>query len=99
MIEEKGRVHPFLVHPGGRFRDMRVPPEYPLSDDGHIMCLTCHSAHGAFVSAGKAYRDQRPVTPEKQGEGPSHYKTYYLRRTNPSGEGFEALCRGCHKIL
>lgn len=34
------------VRPRDRFRGVIVPKEYRLSDDGRIICLTCHAAHG-----------------------------------------------------
>jgi predicted CXXCH cytochrome family protein len=29
---------------------MQVPADLRLDDDGRIMCLTCHTAHGPYVS-------------------------------------------------
>ncbi len=45
-IEELGVTHPLKVKPGDRFRGITVPPDYVLSADGKILCLTCHTAHG-----------------------------------------------------
>lgn len=47
-----GRSHPSNVHPEEkhRKRKMKVPADLRLDDDGRIMCLTCHTAHGPYVS-------------------------------------------------
>jgi len=47
-----GRSHPVNVHPEekNRKRKMTVPADLRLDDDGRIMCLTCHTAHGPYVS-------------------------------------------------
>ena len=48
--ESLGRSHPVNVRPEERFRKMKVPADLPMDDDGRIMCLTCHTAHGQYVS-------------------------------------------------
>ncbi|MBP2679735.1 MAG: hypothetical protein H6Q82_2800 [Deltaproteobacteria bacterium] len=45
-----GRSHPVNVRPEEKYRKMKVPADLPLDDDGRIMCLTCHTAHGRYVS-------------------------------------------------
>jgi predicted CXXCH cytochrome family protein len=47
-----GRSHPSNVHPEEKHgkRKMKVPADLRLDDDGRIMCLTCHTAHGPNVS-------------------------------------------------
>jgi predicted CXXCH cytochrome family protein len=45
-----GRSHPANVRPEEKHRDMKVPADLRLDDDGRIMCLTCHAAHGQYVS-------------------------------------------------
>jgi predicted CXXCH cytochrome family protein len=42
--------HPVNVRPEEKFRKMKVPADLRLDDDGRIMCLTCHTAHGSYVS-------------------------------------------------
>ena len=44
-----GRSHPVNVRPEEKYRKMRVPADLRLDDDGRIMCLTCHTAHGSYV--------------------------------------------------
>jgi predicted CXXCH cytochrome family protein len=45
-----GRSHPMNVRPEEKYRKMQVPADLRLDDDGRIMCLTCHTAHGPYVS-------------------------------------------------
>jgi len=45
-----GRSHPVNVRPEEKYRKMKVPADLRLDDDGRIMCLTCHTAHGQYVS-------------------------------------------------
>ena len=45
-----GRSHPVNVRPEEKYRKMKVPADLRLDDDGRIMCLTCHTAHGQDVS-------------------------------------------------
>lgn len=42
--------HPVNVRPEEKYRKMEVPADFRLDDDGRIMCLTCHTAHGSDVS-------------------------------------------------
>src|SRR5512134_124795 len=94
LLEERHRTHPLRVHPAGRLRATKIPPDYRLGDGEHVICLTCHSAHGPFVSNVRAFAGQAPVG--APGDTP-YYKTFFLRRLNPASEGFETLCAGCHK--
>jgi len=48
--ESMGRSHPVNVRPEEKYRKMKVPTDLRLNDDGRIMCLTCHTAHGPYVS-------------------------------------------------
>jgi hypothetical protein len=48
--ESMGRSHPVNVRPEEKYRKMKVPADLPLDNDGRIMCLTCHTAHGPYVS-------------------------------------------------
>ena len=48
--ESLGRSHPLNVRPEEKYRKMKVPADLRLDDDGRIMCLTCHTAHGPNVS-------------------------------------------------
>ncbi len=78
---------------------MRIPDDFRLDDDGRMICLTCHTAHGPFVAAVKAHPSQRPEGTAASGRGTTAwYRTYYLRRSDPK-DGFAALCDGCHKYL
>jgi len=45
-----GPSHPVNVRPEEKYRKMKVPADLPLDDDGRIMCLTCHTAHGPYAS-------------------------------------------------
>jgi len=45
-----GRSHPVNVRPDEKYRKLKVPADLRLDDDGRIMCLTCHTAHGQYVT-------------------------------------------------
>lgn len=42
-----GFMHPIDVRPD----KVSVPPDFPLSPSGFIVCTTCHDVHGAFTDA------------------------------------------------
>ena len=48
--ESMGRSHPVGERPEERHRKMKVPGDLPLDAGGRIICLTCHTAHGPYVS-------------------------------------------------
>jgi len=97
LVQEQGITHPLKVRPGDRFRGITVPKDYCLSDDGKIICLTCHTAHGPGRSAVRVHALQLPDDSGPFPDSPPGYKTYFLRRTDPGALGFDALCGGCHK--
>jgi hypothetical protein len=89
-----GRSHPVTVRPRDKYWKMKVPPDFRLDDDGRMICLTCHTAHGPFLSTVKAHPKQVPFSSNSSG-GP-YYKTLYLRMSNPK-EGWANLCDACHQ--
>ena len=91
-----GRSHPVNVRPHDKYWKMKVPADLRLDDDGRMMCLTCHTAHGPYLSTVKAYPKQVPVSSTSSG-GP-FYKTLYLRRSSPK-DGWSILCDACHGKL
>jgi predicted CXXCH cytochrome family protein len=92
---DRRRTHPLKVHLADRIRETGIPTDYRLGDGERLICLTCHSAHGPFVSDVKAFAGQAPMGVD--GDSP-YYKTFFLRRSNPADEGFEAVCIGCHRV-
>ncbi len=96
--ESLGRSHPIGTRPRDRYRKMRVPAEFALDDDGRMMCLTCHNAHGPFVATVKAYAGQEPENPDHPAGTPLYYRTRFLRRSDPD-KGLAVLCDGCHERL
>ena len=48
--ESNRRSHPVNVRPEEKYRRMEVPADLRLDEDGRIICLTCHTAHGSYVS-------------------------------------------------
>ncbi len=38
----EGYMHPFDVKPS---KKVQIPPDFPLSDNGEITCITCHDVH------------------------------------------------------
>ncbi len=98
-IDEQGRSHVFRGAPRLKARTVAVPKGLPLSGNGRIMCLTCHTAHGPFLEKVPAFSGQVPEKAEGAAGSPSLYRTFFLRRSDPSRHGFEALCRECHGAL
>ena len=94
--ETLGRSHPVNVRPREKYWKMKVPPDFRLDDDGRIMCLTCHSAHGAYLSAVKSFPKAVPFPTNSSG-GP-YYQTFFLRRSDPV-KGWAILCDACHEKL
>ncbi len=90
-----GISHPIHVRPGKAGRAMTVPDDFPLDQRGRLLCLTCHRAHGPFLSAQRAFPGQEPVGRSGGDEGRLLYRTYYVRRSD-SVRGFAPLCEGCH---
>lgn len=95
--EQLGRSHPIGVRTRDKYWKMTVPDDFPMDDDGRMMCLTCHTAHGPFLSTVKAYEKQKPENPGASGT-PTYYRTLFARRSDPK-MGFAVLCDGCHKRL
>lgn len=94
-VEGLGTSHPRNVRPSGLFSAMSVPNDLLLDAEGKIFCLTCHYAHGPFLSPKKAYVTQKPADRDvPKGTGPA-YRTYFARRSDPV-KGFAVLCEGCH---
>jgi hypothetical protein len=83
------------VRPADRYGKVKVPADLRLADDGRMLCLTCHAAHGAYFSAVRTFPGQAPEDPETSGGG--RYRTFFLRRTHPE-RGFESLCEACHRV-
>jgi hypothetical protein len=96
LMESLGRSHPVNVAPRERIPPMTIPKALPLSTDGRLMCLTCHAAHGAYLSSIPSFPGQERFVPANGGA--SGYKTFFLRRTSPT-DGFAALCQACHKKI
>jgi hypothetical protein len=94
--ENLGRSHPVNVRPREKFWKMKVPADFRLDDDGRLMCLTCHTAHGAYLSTVKTYPKQATF-PSGSSGGP-FYKTFFLRRSSPT-KGWATLCSGCHEEM
>jgi hypothetical protein len=90
--EALGRSHPVNVGPTAKSFQRRIPERFRLNVDGRLMCLTCHTAHGPYLSATPSFPGQPQFDPSA---GEPRYKTYYLRQSSPD-EGFEALCKACH---
>lgn len=96
--KQLGRSHPNQVRPTDKYWKMKVPADYRLDDNGRIMCLTCHKAHGPFLSTAKAFIKQKPENARPPAGVPAYYRTFYVRITDPE-KGFALLCDGCHQKL
>jgi predicted CXXCH cytochrome family protein len=92
---ELGRTHPLGHRPADLYGKDRVPGDFLLSDDGRMVCLTCHSAHGPFLSAARAFPGQEP---ERSGDAEGiRFRTLFLRRSSPD-RGAAPLCESCHRV-
>lgn len=97
--EQLGRsTHPVQVRLRDKYWKMKIPDNFPLDDDGKIMCLTCHKAHGPYLATAKAHPTQKPEPMTPPAGVSAYYRTYFLRISDPV-RGFAMLCDGCHKIL
>ena len=96
--ENLGRTHPVDARLADRHPNLRrtIPADFRLDEEGRMRCLTCHTAHGPYLSARRTFPAQGPEGPATGG-GPL-YRTLYLRRSGPE-RGFEALCLACHEKL
>jgi len=83
------------VRPAERYGKGNVPADLRLADDGRMMCLTCHVAHGAHLSAARAFPGQAPEEGATAGGG--RYRTFFLRRSSPE-RGVAPLCEACHRM-
>lgn len=96
--EQLGRSHPRNVRPKDKFWKMVIPEDFRLDDDGRMMCLTCHKAHGPFLSTMKAFGKQKPENIRPPPGVPAYYRTFFLRLSDPV-KGHAVLCDACHKNL
>jgi hypothetical protein len=94
-LEGLGITHPIAIRPGGGRSQMRVPADLPLDSEGKIFCLTCHNAHGPFLSSTRAFASQKAADPAAPAGSKPTYRTYFVRRSDPV-RGFAPLCEGCH---
>jgi hypothetical protein len=90
-----GVTHPRAIRPADKAYGMKVPGDLRLDDEGRIFCLTCHNAHGPFLSPTRAYAAQKPANPGAPEGAKPAYRTYHARRSDPE-RGFVVLCEGCH---
>lgn len=93
--EGLGVSHPRNVRPGDKARRMTVPKDFRLDSQGRMICLTCHNAHGPFLSPTRAFDGQEAVNPDAPRSANPSYRTYFARRSDPV-RGFEVLCEECH---
>jgi hypothetical protein len=93
--ENLGKSHPIDVRPAERYGKANVPADLRLADDGRMMCLTCHVAHGAYLSAVRAFPEQASEELASVDEG--RFRTYFLRRSDPE-RGAAPLCEACHRL-
>ncbi len=96
--EGLGRSHPVGLRLRDRSGATRHPADLVLDEQGRIMCLTCHGAHGPFVATVKSFATQEPENRDRAPGTPPYYRTRYARRSDPVN-GFRVLCHACHAKL
>jgi hypothetical protein len=94
-LEGLGTSHPIAIRPGAGDPGMRVPAELPLDSEGKIFCLTCHNAHGPFLSSNRSFAAQKAANTGAPAGSEPAYRTYFVRRSDPV-RGFAPLCEECH---
>lgn len=94
-LEGMGITHPIAIRPGDGLRRLRVPTDLPLDNEGKMFCLTCHNAHGPFLSSIRAFASQKAANPGAPAGSKPAYRTYFVRRSDPV-RGFSPLCEECH---
>ncbi len=94
-LEGLGTTHPMNVRPGDGRHGMAVPKDLRLDGEGRMLCLTCHIAHGPFLSPVRAYAKQKPSNPADPAGTQPLYRTFFARRSDPV-RGFVPLCEACH---
>jgi hypothetical protein len=94
-LEGLGITHPIAIRPGNGRRRMRVSADLPLDSEGKIFCLTCHYAHGPFLSSTRAFASQEAADPGVSAGSKPAYRTYFARMSDPV-RGFAPLCEACH---
>lgn len=94
-LEGLGTTHPRNVRPGDAHHEMAVPKDLRLDSEGRLFCLTCHTAHGPFLSPTRAYAKQKDSNPDAPAGTKPVYRTYFARRSDPV-RGFVPLCEACH---
>jgi hypothetical protein len=94
-IEGLGITHPRNVRPGDEAYRMAVPKDLRLDSQGRMLCLTCHNAHGPFLSPTRAFAAQEVANPGAPAGTKPAYRTYFARRSDPV-RGFVLLCEECH---
>jgi len=94
-VEGLGITHPRNVRPGDGADRMVVPKDLRLDSQGRMICLTCHNAHGPFLSTTRAFAAQEVANPGAPAGTEPAYRTYFARRSDPV-RGFATLCEECH---
>lgn len=93
--EGLGITHPLNIRPGDKPHGMAVPKDLRLDSQGRMLCITCHNAHGPFLSPTRAFADQEAANPGAPAGTKPVYRTYFGRRSDPV-RGFVLLCEECH---
>ncbi len=93
--EGLGITHPRKVRPVEKEPRMAVPEDLPLDIEGRLICLTCHNAHGPFLSPVRSYPAQEEENLYVPSGRKAAFRTYFARRSDPV-RGFVPLCEECH---
>lgn len=75
-------------HPRDIDPDLRLPPRFVRSEEGGLLCSSCHSVHFASYSAARAAREGRDVVVD-------FAMTETVEVSAPTGAGND-ICMECH---
>jgi hypothetical protein len=80
-----------------KLRDLEIPEDLPVDEDGAVTCGTCHNPHLPGYLPERFTVSQQPTgTLEEEGRQVAYYKSYRLR-LHGADAGNDPTCAACHR--